>query len=103
MDKEKPDIGREEISGLEGDRGSFKTPTLREIARTGPYMHDGRFKTLEEVVEHYAGGGIKNPWLSEDIFPLRLTDEEKKDLVAFLKEGLSSESYPEHKAPDLPE
>lgn len=103
MDKEKPDIGREEISGLEGDRGSFKTPTLREIARTAPYMHDGSLKTLEEVVEHYVKGGIKNPWLSEDIFPLRLDEQDKKDLVTFLKEGLSSESYPEHEAPELPE
>src|SRR5205809_556231 len=47
MDHEKPDIGREEHSKQEGDRGSFKTPTLREIARTAPYMHNGKFKTLE--------------------------------------------------------
>ena len=103
MDKEKYDVGREELSGLLGDRGAFKTPTLREIARTAPYMHDGSLKTLEEVVEHYVKGGIQNPWLSEDIFPLKLTDEEKKDLVTFLKEGLSSENYPDHKAPELPE
>jgi cytochrome c peroxidase len=103
MDKENPDKGREEISGLEGDRGSFKTPTLREIARTAPYMHDGSLKTLEEVVEHYAKGGIQNPWLSEDIFPLKLSEQEKQDLVTFLKEGLSSENYPEHTAPELPE
>lgn len=103
MDKPEPDIGRKEISGLGGDQGAFKTPTLREIARTAPYMHDGSLKTLEEVVEHYNGGGIKNPWLTEDIFPLRLTDQEKKDLVTFLKEGLSSDSYPQHKAPELPE
>jgi cytochrome c peroxidase len=102
MDKPNPDKGREEISKLEGDRGSFKTPTLREIARTAPYMHNGSMKTLEEVVEHYVKGGVGNPWLSEDIFPLKLTDQDKKDLVTFLKEGLSGESYPDHKAPELP-
>jgi cytochrome c peroxidase len=102
MDKKDFDKGREAESKLEGDRGSFKTPTLREIARTAPYMHDGSLKTLEEVVEHYAKGGVANPWLDEEIFPLKLTDQDKKDLVTFLKEGLSSESYPEHKAPELP-
>jgi cytochrome c peroxidase len=45
---------------------------------------------------------VANPWLDEEIFPLKLTDQDKKDLVTFLKEGLSSESYPEHKAPELP-
>lgn len=103
MKAEKPDVGREAISGLEGDRGAFKTPTLREIARTGPYMHDGSLKTLEEVVEHYAKGGIANEWLDEELFPLRLTADDKKDLIVFLKEGLSSPDYPEHKPPKLPE
>lgn len=102
MDKEKYDKGRVEFSKLSGDTGSFKTPTLREIARTAPYMHDGSLKTLEDVVEHYNKGGIANDWLDEEIFALKLTDEEKKDLVTFMKEGLSSESYPEHKAPELP-
>ncbi len=102
MDKPKPDIGREELSKLEGDRGSFKTPTLREIARTAPYMHDGSLKTLEDVVNHYVKGGIANPYLDEEIFPLKLSEQAKKDLVTFLKEGLSSESYPNHKAPELP-
>ncbi len=102
MDKEKPDVGRFEISGLKGDTGSFKTPTLREIARSAPYMHDGSLKTLEEVVEHYNKGGIDNPYLDEEIFPLDLTDQQKKDLVTFMKEGLSSESYPDHEAPELP-
>lgn len=102
MDKPQPDKGRQAISGLEGDTGSFKTPTLREIDRSAPYMHDGSLKTLEDVVEHYNKGGIDNPYLDEEIFPLKLTDQEKKDLVTFLKEGLSSESYPMHKAPELP-
>ncbi len=103
MDKKEPDLGREAISGLGGDKGSFKTPTLREIARTAPYMHDGSLKTLEDVVEHYDKGGVPNTWLDEAIFPLKLTDQEQKDLVTFMKEGLSSESYPNDKAPKLPE
>jgi len=81
MDHEKPDIGREEHSKQQGDRGSFKTPTLREIARTAPYMHNGKFKTLEEVVEYYDKGAFANPSLDEEIYPLKLTTEEKADLV----------------------
>ncbi len=102
MAADKPDVGRESISKLEGDRGSFKTPTLREIARTGPYMHDGSLKTLEEVVDYYNKGGTANDWLDEEIYTLKLTDEEKSDLVTFLKEGLASPDYPNHAAPKLP-
>lgn len=103
INKPEPDLGREAISGLLGDRGAFKTPTLREIARTAPYMHDGSLATLEDVIEHYDRGGTPNPQLDEEIFPLKLTAEEKTDLITFLKEGLSSESYPEHEPPELPE
>lgn len=103
MGADKPDVGREAVSGLGGDRGAFKTPTLREIARTAPYMHDGSLKTLEDVVEHYSKGGFANEWLDEELFPLRLDAQDKKDLVIFLKEGLSSEDYPDHKPPKLPE
>jgi cytochrome c peroxidase len=87
---------------MPGDRGAFKTPTLREIARTAPYMHDGRFQTLEEVVDYYDKGGFPNPTLDEEIFPLKLTAQQKADLVTFLKEGLSSESYPAIARPELP-
>jgi cytochrome c peroxidase len=100
--KEKPDLGRSEISNLEGDRGAFKTPTLREIARTAPYMHDGSLATLEDVVEYYNKGCTPNPQLDEELFPLKLTAEEKADLVQFLKEGLASDSYPDHTPPELP-
>lgn len=103
IDDEEPDLGRHVISGLGGDKGSFKTPTLREIARTAPYMHDGRFATLEEVVEYYNKGGTPNPQLDEEIFPLKLTDQQKADLIAFLTEGLSSPDYPDIQPPDLPE
>ena len=97
------DEGRGAISKSAGDKGAFKTPTLREIAKSGPYMHDGSLKTLEEVVAHYVKGGTPNPELDEEIFPLKLTPEESADLVTFLKEGLSSASYPAHTAPELPQ
>ena len=103
IDDKTPDLGREAQTQLLGDRGSFKTPTLREIARTAPYMHDGRLKTLEDVVEYYDKGGTPNPQLDEEIYPLKLTAQQKADLVTFLKEGLASESYPLVKPPKLPE
>ena len=64
--------------------GTFKTPTLREIARTAPYMHDGSVPTLRDVVDFYADGGHRNAGLDEEIRPLRLTEGEKDALVAFL-------------------
>jgi len=102
MDAKEPDKGREEVSKMLGDRGSFKTPTVRDVALTGPYMHDGSLKTLEEVIEHYVKGGIPNPQLDEEIFPLKLTAEQKADLVTFLKEGLASNPYPTAEPPELP-
>ena len=102
MDKPNPDLGRVAVSKLAGDRGSFKTPTLRDIAKSGPYMHDGSLKTLEDVIENYNKGSIKNPYLDEEIFPLNLTDQQKSDLITFLKEGLSGNSYPMHESPELP-
>ena len=66
-------------------RGDFKTPTLREIERTAPYMHDGSLGTLEDVVDHYDRGGRANPFLDEELRPLRLTMGEKQDLIAFLR------------------
>lgn len=69
----------------DADIGAFKTPTLRDIARTGPYMHDGSEKTLEDVVEFYDKGGNANPFLDRDMKPLKLTAQEKADVVAFMK------------------
>ncbi|MEZ6110149.1 MAG: cytochrome c peroxidase [Pirellulaceae bacterium] len=103
IDKSEPDVGRYAITELLGDRGSFRTPPLRDIARTAPYMHDGSLATLEDVVEFYNKGGVANPQLDEEIFPLKLSDEQKADLVAFLKEGLASSNYPNIKPPTLPE
>jgi cytochrome c peroxidase len=98
MDKPNPDLGRFLVTKKEEDKGAFKTPTLREIAKTAPYMHDGSLKTLEDVVEHYNKGGIKNPWLNQDVRELKLTDQEKKDLVEFLK-ALSGEGWQHITAP----
>jgi len=103
MDSEKPDAGRFAHSNLVGDTGSFKTPTLREIARTAPYMHDGSLATIEDVIEYYNKGGNPNDYLDEEIFKLNLTPEEVKDLATFLREGLASESYPDIAPPKLPE
>jgi cytochrome c peroxidase len=92
MDKPNPDIGRYEVTRKDSDWGAFKTPTLRDIARTAPYMHDGSLKTLEEVVDFYDKGGTPNKNLDERMKPLKLTDSEKKDLVEFLK-ALNGEGW----------
>jgi cytochrome c peroxidase len=65
--------------------GDFKTPTLREIARTAPYMHDGSLATLEDVIEYYNRGGNRNPNLDSEIRPLHLSSDEKRNLLAFLR------------------
>ena len=79
------DAGRFKVTGRNEDRGAFKVPTLREVAKTAPYMHDGSLATLEHVVAYYDRGGNPNPGLDEDLRPLHLTAEEKRALVAFLK------------------
>lgn len=98
MDKVSPDLGRYVVTRRDEEKGAFKTPTLREIEHTAPYMHDGSLKTLEDVVEHYNKGGIKNPWLDERLKPLNLSAQEKKDLVSFLK-ALSGSGWQQVKAP----
>ena len=97
------DKGRFEVTGRKGDKGSFKTPSLRDIHLTAPYMHGGQIATLEEVVEFYDRGGEKNPQLDEEMFPLKLTAQQKSDLVEFLKVGLASGTYPMIEPPTLPE
>ncbi|MDX2204006.1 MAG: cytochrome c peroxidase [Hyphomicrobiaceae bacterium] len=88
------DEGRAGIIDLASTRFAFKTPTLREIAWTAPYMHDGSLATLEEVVRHYERGGVNRPSVSQDMpRPLKLTDAERADLLAFL-DTLSSEAPP---------
>ena len=84
-DGELLDEGRFAVTGRDDDRGAFKTPTLREVGRTAPYMHDGSLPTLEDVVEFYNRGGNANPHLDEELRPLNLDDDEKKDLIEFLR------------------
>jgi cytochrome c peroxidase len=79
------DEGRAGVSGNARDRGAFKTPTLREVARTAPYMHDGSLATLEDVVRFYSDGGRQNPNLDSQIQPRHFTPEETRALVAFLR------------------
>jgi cytochrome c peroxidase len=78
------DGGRFEVTGLPNDRGRFKTPSLRNVALTAPYMHNGSVDTLEDVISFYDRGGGKNPNLDAAIRPLRLTATEKAALAAFL-------------------
>ncbi|MGC8643175.1 MAG: cytochrome-c peroxidase [Isosphaeraceae bacterium] len=84
------------------DKGSFKTPTVRDIALTGPYMHDGSMKTLDEVVEHYDKGGTPNPALDPDMKPLKLTSQESADLVAFMKALTGEHKSLDELLPTLP-
>jgi cytochrome c peroxidase len=97
-DKPKPDEGRFIVTKNPADWGAFKTPTLREAARTAPYMHDGGMKTLDEVVDFYDKGGTPNKNLDKEIRKLNLTAEEKKELVAFLK-SLNGEGWQGIKEP----
>lgn len=97
---QKEDLGRYEVTKHDRDRGAFKTPTLRSVVETAPYMHDGAFLTLEDVVEFLNRGGGANPHLSPLIRPLALTEGEKHALVAFL-EALTGDS-PKVDAPSLP-
>ncbi len=99
-DAAEPDIGREKITQDPADRGRFKTPGLRNVALTSPYLHTGSEKTLMDVVEFYNRGGIQNPNLDPMMLPLQLTQGEKQDLVAFL-EALTG-PFPVLEAPQLP-
>lgn len=85
MNAENPQLGRYNVTKEEKDKGAFKTPTLRDLLQTAPYMHDGSSKTLEDVIELYDRGGEPNPWLDPKMQPLNLTAEEKADLLEFLK------------------
>jgi hypothetical protein len=86
------DEGRGAITGRPADRGAFKTPTLRDVARHPPYMHDGSLPTLRDVVLFYKRGGVKNPHLDTQIRPLRLSSTDVDALVAFL-EALNGEGF----------
>jgi cytochrome c peroxidase len=108
-----PNTGIFETSGRDADMGRFRAPTLRNIARTAPYMHDGSIATLDEVLDHYAAGGrtisegpnagvgSRNPNKSDLVTGFELSGEERADLIAFL-ESLTDETFltnPEHADP----
>ena len=83
------DLGRGAVTGSVYDNGKFKTPTLRNVELSGPYMHDGRFTTLEQVIDHYNSGGIPSatidPFMKFTVGGLQLSAQSKSDLIAFLK------------------
>jgi len=79
------DRGRGGVTNRKEDDGAFRTPTLREVSRTAPYMHNGSLATLEAVVDFYEQGGRENPNLDKEMMALRLTPADKSALVAFLK------------------
>lgn len=86
------DSGRARITEVSVDNGKFKIPSLRNVALTAPYMHDGSLASLEQVVEHFNSGGVGHANQNELIHPLGLTEQEKADLVAFLS-SLTDESF----------
>jgi cytochrome c peroxidase len=79
------DPGRFIVTRNPADRGAFKTPTMREVARTAPYMHDGSMATLDQVVDYYDRGGNTNSGLDPILRPIGLTGEDKRALIAFLR------------------
>jgi cytochrome c peroxidase len=79
------DLGRYNETKLESDKGAFKTPTLRNVALSAPYMHDGSLKTLKDVVDFYVGGGNSNPYLDKEIKAINLSGQDRADLVEFLR------------------
>ena len=102
MEVDDPDLGRYEVTKQDADWGAFKTPTLRNVALSAPYMHDGSQNSLEEVMEWYVKGGHPNPHLSDKVKKLDLTDQEVRDIVAFMEEGLTSD-FPSVRRDRLPQ
>ena len=103
-DKPKPDEGRKAVTKKDEDTGAFRVPSLRDVANTAPYFHDGSVKSLEEAVALMAAGGKDNPHRSSDFDAVReskLTAADQKDLVEFLK-ALSGK-YPIVEPPALPD
>ncbi|HYW43509.1 MAG TPA: cytochrome c peroxidase [Bryobacteraceae bacterium] len=98
-DEHPPDPGRAGITGKRSDEGKFKVPTLREVAHTGPYMHDGRFRTLDDVLEFYRKGGNPGPRLDSRIAPFFLDARAKANLMQFLQ-SLDGEGWQQIKAPE---
>ncbi len=86
------DSGRIRLTGLEADRDLFKIPSLRNVGRTAPYMHDGKIAALDAVIDHYQTGGKTNPHKSPLLKPFSLSPQERDDLLAFLN-SLTDETF----------
>ncbi|WP_334241115.1 cytochrome-c peroxidase [Terriglobus sp. ADX1] len=78
------DVGRFHETKVATDKGAFKTPTLRNVAKTAPYMHNGRLKTLKEVIDFYAGQGNSNPYLDPEMKKIHMSGQDRADLLEFL-------------------
>jgi cytochrome c peroxidase len=92
MDQANPDPGLQAITKKRGDFGKFKVPTLRDLAHRGPYMHDGRSRTLGDVLDLYAKGGLPNPHLDTRLTPFYMDEQTRQDLLAFL-DSLNGEGW----------
>jgi cytochrome c peroxidase len=97
------DKGRGPVIGVDAVNFAFKAPTLRDIARRAPYMHDGRFATLRQAIEHYEGPFPDRPSLSADLATIDLSDRETDDLIAFLKTLTTPEPLQGVTRPELPQ
>jgi cytochrome c peroxidase len=94
------DLGRYVVTKNDADRGAFKTPSLRNVALTAPYMHDGNLKTLKDVIDYYVGGGNANPYRDPQFKSLESLPRQERDaLVAFL-ESLTGEYPPDVGPPE---
>ncbi|HWB32105.1 MAG TPA: cytochrome c peroxidase [Acidobacteriaceae bacterium] len=96
------DTGRAQITGNPADTGAFRTPTLRNVALTAPYMHDGSERTLQQAVDFYAGKGNSNPYLDKEMLKIHLSGQDRADLVEFLK-SLTGTMPPNAGPPPAPE
>jgi cytochrome c peroxidase len=100
LDSVYADLGREDITKQPGDKGRFRVPTLRNVALTAPYMHDGRFTDLSDVLDHYGGHIIESETLSPFLSRLKLSEEEKKDVISFLNTLTDAEFIKDKKFSD---
>lgn len=100
MRASKPDLGRFDITEEPRHRGAFKTPALLNVSRSAPYFHDGSVATLPAAVEQLLAGGLRNPHLDPSLKPVKLTPDERQDVLAFLEALTVDFDLP---SPQLPE
>ena len=102
-DPERIDLGRGPVLDVAAANNAFKTPTLRDVTRRAPYMHDGRFETLTEVIRHYEGRFMRRETLSADMQAVPLSERETAQLIAFLKTLETPEALQGVTRPELPQ